>query len=55
MGYRGRFTWDASKPNGQPRRAVDASRARAQLGWTARTSLEAGLARTIEWWKSHRE
>jgi GDP-L-fucose synthase len=55
MGYRGRFTWDASKPNGQPRRAVDASRARAQLGWTARTSLEAGLARTIEWWRSHRE
>jgi GDP-L-fucose synthase len=55
MGYQGRFTWDASKPNGQPRRAVDASRARAQLGWTAQTSLEVGLARTIEWWKSHRE
>jgi GDP-L-fucose synthase len=51
MGFKGRLSWDTSKPNGQPRRAVDASRARKRLGWTARTSLEDGLARTIAWWK----
>src|SRR5438105_484537 len=51
MDFRGRFSWDASKPNGQPRRALDVTRAREKLGWTARTSFEEGLRRTIEWWR----
>ena len=54
MGYTGRFAWDASKPNGQPRRALDVTRARECFGWTARTSFDAGLEQTIAWWKAHR-
>ena len=54
MGYTGRFAWDASKPNGQPRRALDVTRARERFGWTARTSFDAGLEQTIAWWKAHR-
>ena len=52
MGFAGRFVFDPSQPNGQPRRVLDVSRARAQLGWWARTPLEDGLRRTIEWWRS---
>ena len=52
MGYRGSFRYDTSKPNGQPRRGLDVSRAQKSLGWTARTSLEDGLRRTIDWWRS---
>jgi GDP-L-fucose synthase len=54
MGWRGRFVYDTSKPNGQPRRALDVERARELLGWSARTSLEAGLAKTIRWWQENR-
>lgn len=50
MGYTGRFAYDASKPNGQPRRALDVTRARERLGWVAKTPLEEGLRRTIAWW-----
>ena len=52
MGYGGRFTFDTSRPNGQPRRALDVSRAAQHLGWQARTSLTAGLTSTIDWWRS---
>jgi GDP-L-fucose synthase len=52
MGYSGRFRYDTSKPNGQPRRALDVSRAQARFGWTARTPFEEGLRRTIAWWRS---
>jgi GDP-L-fucose synthase len=55
MGYRGRFTFDTSKPNGQPRRALDVSRARERLGWTARTPFEEGLRHTIAWWRENRK
>ena len=49
-GFTGDIRWDASKPDGQPRRGLDISRARAELGFEARTSLEEGLRRTIEWY-----
>jgi len=52
MGFKGRFVYDISKPNGQPRRALDVRRARERLGWTARTSFEEGLRRTVAWWKA---
>jgi GDP-L-fucose synthase len=52
MGYTGRFTWDASQPNGQPRRCLDVSRARERLGWTAHTPLEEGLRQTVAWWRA---
>ena len=51
MGYGGRFTFDTSRPNGQPRRALDVSRAAQHLCWQARTSLQEGLLRTIDWWR----
>jgi nucleoside-diphosphate-sugar epimerase len=44
--------WDTSKPNGQPRRRLDTSRAKAMFGFEAQTSLEEGLRRTVEWYKS---
>jgi GDP-L-fucose synthase len=54
LGFRGRFTWDATKPNGQPRRALDVTRARERFGWTAKTSFQDGLRKTIAWWKENR-
>jgi GDP-L-fucose synthase len=54
MKFAGRFSWDTSKPNGQPRRALDVTRAKARFGWTARTSFDEGLQRTIAWWQEHR-
>lgn len=51
MGYSGRFNYDASRPNGQPRRALDITRARQQLSFVAATPLRVGLERTIAWWR----
>jgi GDP-L-fucose synthase len=53
MDYRGRFVYDTSKPNGQPRRRLSVERARELLGWTAKTSSEEGLKQTIAWWKNN--
>lgn len=50
VGYEGEVVWDKSKPDGQPRRAVDASRAMDLLGWTPKISLEEGLQRTLDWY-----
>jgi GDP-L-fucose synthase len=50
VGFRGRIVWDASKPNGQPRRCLDTSRAEREFGFRARTSLESGLRKTVEWY-----
>jgi len=50
-GYAGSIEWDASKPDGQPRRAVDATRAMEMLGWKPRVSLEDGIAETVAWWR----
>ena len=52
-GYQGRITWDASKPNGQPRRRLDVSRAEREFGFRARTPLDEGLRETIEWYMRH--
>lgn len=53
-GYQGDIVWDASKPNGQPRRQLDVSRAEQLFGFRARTSFEEGLRRTIEWYRQER-
>jgi GDP-L-fucose synthase len=52
-GYEGRCAWDISRPNGQPRRMLDVSRARERFGFVARTSFDDGLARTIAWFVEH--
>jgi GDP-L-fucose synthase len=49
-GFEGEIVWDASKPDGQPRRGLDTSRARERFGFQAEVSLEDGLASTIDWW-----
>lgn len=54
-GFTGRITWDATKPNGQPRRCLDVSRAEREFGFLARTSFEAGLRKTIEWYRAAKE
>ena len=51
-GFTGEIRWDHSKPDGQPRRALDTSRAREAFGFTAGTSFEDGLRATIEWYKA---
>ena len=53
-GYDGEVRWDATKPDGQPRRALDTSRAQALFGFEAKTSFEDGLRRTIDWYEQHR-
>ena len=51
VGYEGRIVWDTEKPNGQPRRSVDASRARELFGFEAKTSLREGIERTVAWYR----
>lgn len=53
-GYAGRIVWDTSKPNGQPRRCLDVTRAQELFGFTARTPFEEGLQRTVAWYREHR-
>ena len=52
-GFEGEIEWDATKPNGQPRRQLDVSRAREQFGFEATTPLREGLERTIAWYRTH--
>jgi len=52
--FQGELRWDATKPDGQPRRALDTSRARERFGFVAATSFEEGLKRTIDWYEAHR-
>jgi GDP-L-fucose synthase len=54
MGFTGEIRWDASKPDGQPRRSLDTSRAERLFGFRATTSFEDGLRRTIEWYRRER-
>jgi len=53
-GFTGRIAWDATKPDGQPRRMLDTARATKYFGFRAKTSFEEGLRSTIEWYRSTR-
>jgi GDP-L-fucose synthase len=54
-GFTGELVWDTSKPNGQPRRALDTRRAEEYFGFRAEMSFEEGLRRTIDWYRNHRQ
>lgn len=53
-GFEGELVWDTSKPDGQPRRCLDTSRAKRMFGFEAQIPFEQGLRETIEWWKTNR-
>ncbi len=53
VGYEGALCWDATKPDGQPRRCLDTSRASAEFGWRAKTLLRDGLRETFRWFESN--
>jgi len=50
MDFKGEIRWDTTKPDGQPRRCLDVSRAKKEFGFTAKTNFEQGLKRTIDWY-----
>ncbi len=52
-GFGGEIVWDTSRPNGQPRRMLDVSRARERFGFVARTPFDVGLTRTVAWYREH--
>jgi GDP-L-fucose synthase len=54
-GFRGEIVWDTTKPDGQPRRKLDTSRAQAEFGFQAQTDFRAGLRQTIDWYLAHRQ
>ncbi len=54
VGFEGELRWDPSKPDGQPRRAVDGSRAGELLGWTPSMDFEHGLRSTVDWYLANR-
>jgi nucleoside-diphosphate-sugar epimerase len=54
-GFEGEIRWDPSKPDGQPRRRLDISRAKKRFGFEARTSFNKGLKATIEWYRQTRK
>jgi GDP-L-fucose synthase len=53
-GFEGELVWDTSKPDGQPRRCLDTSRAKRLFGFEAQIPFDQGLRETIEWWKTNR-
>jgi GDP-L-fucose synthase len=53
--FEGEVAWDTTKPNGQPRRMLDTSRALREFGWKARIPFEEGLRETVEWFERHRK
>jgi GDP-L-fucose synthase len=53
-GFEGKLVWQTDKPNGQPRRGLDVSRAKEYFGWSAQVPFEEGMRRTIEWFKENR-
>jgi len=54
-GFAGKLAWQTDKPNGQPRRGLDVSRAKELFGWGAQISFEEGMRRTIDWFKANRD
>jgi GDP-L-fucose synthase len=52
-GFQGEIRWDATRPDGQPRRCLDTARAERLLGWKAKVGFEDGLRRTIEWFEAN--
>ncbi|MBS3735450.1 MAG: NAD-dependent epimerase/dehydratase family protein, partial [Phycisphaerae bacterium] len=54
VGFEGKITWDTSKPDGQPRRCLDTSRAAERFGFRAEMDFDEGLRRTIQWYREHR-
>jgi GDP-L-fucose synthase len=55
VGFTGKILWDTTKPNGQPRRCLDVSRAKQLFGFQARHSLRDGLKKTVQWFRTNRE
>jgi GDP-L-fucose synthase len=53
MGFQGEIRWRTDKPNGQPRRCLDVSKAREKIGFVAKVELREGLQRTIDWYRRH--
>ncbi len=53
MGFEGEIVWETDKPNGQPRRCLDTTRAKQAFGFTAQVNLREGLKKTIEWYRQH--
>lgn len=51
VGYKGDIEWDTSKPDGQPRRKIDSTRAKKEFGWEATTDFDEGLRKTINWYE----
>jgi GDP-L-fucose synthase len=54
-GFKGEIVWDTSKPDGQPRRCLDVSRAKEEFGFEAKVDFREGLKKTIEWYKNERK
>ena len=54
-GFEGRFVWDTTKPNGQPKRLLDVTRARERFGFTAEVSFAEGIRRTVAFYEQHRD
>jgi GDP-L-fucose synthase len=54
-GFTGQIRWDSSKPDGQPRRMLDVSKAKKYFGFEAKTSFDEGLKATIEWYITNRK
>jgi GDP-L-fucose synthase len=54
VGFQGELVFDASKPDGQPRRCLDTARAAERLGFKAEVGLEEGLKRTVQWYESEK-
>jgi GDP-L-fucose synthase len=54
-GFEGELAWDTTKPNGQPRRALDTSKAQENFGFSAQTSFREGLKKTVNWYRENQE